>query len=129
MATLLNTVLDVTDLTRAVAFYRGWLGWELRDELGADDDWAVLRSAEGARLAFQVVDTLEHATWPEGGVPQQLHLDFLAADRAELEADHARLTALGARVLLDQTDDVEEPLRVYADPDGHPFCVFTRVRA
>lgn len=127
MATLLNTVLDTTDLRRAVAFYAGWLGWELREELGPDDDWAVLHSGDGARLAFQLVDALPASTWPAEGVPQQLHLDFLAADRAELEADHARLTELGARVLLDRTEDDEEPLRVYADPDGHPFCVFTWV--
>jgi hypothetical protein len=25
---------------------------------------------------------------------------------------------------LDRSDDVEEPLRVYVDPDGHPYCVF-----
>jgi hypothetical protein len=25
---------------------------------------------------------------------------------------------------LDRIDDGTEPLRVYADPAGHPFCVF-----
>jgi hypothetical protein len=25
---------------------------------------------------------------------------------------------------LDRTDDPEEPLYVFADPSGHPFCVF-----
>ena len=32
--------------------------------------------------------------------------------------------ALGARLLYDRSDDPEEPLYVYADPAGHPFCVF-----
>jgi hypothetical protein len=27
-------------------------------------------------------------------------------------------------MLRDRSDDPEEPLRVYADPSGHPFCVF-----
>jgi hypothetical protein len=31
---------------------------------------------------------------------------------------------LGARLLLDRSDDQDEPLRVYADPAGHPFCIF-----
>jgi hypothetical protein len=31
---------------------------------------------------------------------------------------------LGARLLVDRADDEAEPLRVYADPDGHPFCIF-----
>jgi hypothetical protein len=27
-------------------------------------------------------------------------------------------------VLLDRTDDPDEPLWVFADPAGHPFCIF-----
>ena len=129
MTRLLHTVIDTTDLQRSVAFYQGWLGWDLQEPLQPDTDWATLVGAEGGRLAFQLVDALQRSTWPDSGVPQQLHLDFLVPDREALEADHARLLALGARVLLDRTDDPEEPLRVYADPDGHPFCVFTWVQA
>ena len=29
----------------------------------------------------------------------------------------------GGRMLLDRFDDPHEPLRVYADPAGHPFCI------
>ena len=42
----------------------------------------------------------------------------------ELATQHRRAVELGARVLYDRSDDEEEPLRVYADPDGHPFCIF-----
>ena len=42
----------------------------------------------------------------------------------DLEAQHERALALGARLLLDRFDDPEEPLRVYADVAGHPFCIF-----
>jgi hypothetical protein len=31
---------------------------------------------------------------------------------------------LGGRLLQDRRDDPDEPLRVYADPAGHPFCIF-----
>jgi hypothetical protein len=31
---------------------------------------------------------------------------------------------LGAVLIKDRADDPEEALRVYADPDGHPFCIF-----
>lgn len=35
------------------------------------------------------------------------------------------LDCLDARVLLDRTEDPEEPLWVFADPAGHhPFCIF-----
>jgi hypothetical protein len=32
--------------------------------------------------------------------------------------------ALRAEFLLDRTDDPEEPLYVFADLSGHPFCIF-----
>ncbi len=75
-------------------------------------------------LAFQQVDQLRHSTWPEHAVPQQLHLDLTVGTRAALEAVHERVLALGGTARLDRSDDEEEPLRVFADPDGHPFCVF-----
>jgi Glyoxalase-like domain len=85
----------------------------------------VLRGPGGGRaLAFQKVATLPEATWPEGPVPQQLHLDATVASAADLDVQHERALALGARLLLDRSDFPEEPLRVYADPAGHPFCLF-----
>jgi hypothetical protein len=32
--------------------------------------------------------------------------------------------ALGGSMLLDRFDNEVEPLRVYGDPSGHPFCIF-----
>jgi hypothetical protein len=43
---------------------------------------------------------------------------------ADLETQHERVLALGGRLLDDRSDDPEEPLRVYADLAGHPFCIF-----
>jgi len=43
---------------------------------------------------------------------------------AALNKQHERVLALGGRLLHDRSDDPEEPLRVYRDPAGHPFCVF-----
>lgn len=54
----------------------------------------------------------------------QLHLDITVADRDALERHRAHAVRLGARLLLDRTDDAEEPLYVLADPAGHPFCLF-----
>jgi hypothetical protein len=76
------------------------------------------------RLAFQQVDVLKRSTWPAGDVPQQLHLDLTVPDVAELETQHQRTLLLGARMLADHSDDPDEPLRTYADLDGHPFCIF-----
>lgn len=75
-------------------------------------------------LAFQQVEQLPATTWPEPGVPQQLHLDLTVRDSRELDDVHARVIELGGLIGVDRSDDPEEPLRVYADPDGHTFCVF-----
>jgi catechol 2,3-dioxygenase-like lactoylglutathione lyase family enzyme len=131
---LRSVVLDTTDARRLAEFYRELLGWRYREgdeppEPGQPDpeggDWLVLRDpAGGGRVAFQQVPELAEATWPEGPVPQQLHLDLSVPTAEDLDLQHQRALALGARLLLDRSDDPEEPLRVYADPSGHPFCIF-----
>jgi len=84
-----------------------------------------LRLPDGTPLlAFRQVAELERATWPEHSVPQQLHLDLTVLDLTELDAVHEQVVALGGQLRLDRSDDEDEPLRVYADRDGHPFCVF-----
>ena len=128
---LLHTVLDTTDVRGLAEFYRELLGLHYRrgDEPptdGPDDaDWLVLVDEDDDRvLAFQEVDRLEPTTWPEHDVPMQLHLDLTVPDVDALERHRTRALALGARELVDRTDDEEEPLYVFADLAGHPFCVF-----
>lgn len=129
---LLHTVLDTTDCRRLAEFYRELLGLRYRpgDEPPTDSspdepDWLVLTHEDGTRqLAFQLVDRLEPTTWPEHDVPMQLHCDFTVPGVEELERHRDRALALGARLVLDRSDDAEEPLYVLADPAGHPFCIF-----
>lgn len=131
---LRQVVVDTTDARALAEFYRELLGWDYRegdeapapghpDPLGAD--WLVLRArGGGVSMAFQQVDALPVSTWPRDEVPQQMHLDMSVSTREDLDACHQRVLSLGAREVLDRTDDPEEPLRVYADPAGHPFCIF-----
>jgi catechol 2,3-dioxygenase-like lactoylglutathione lyase family enzyme len=128
---LLHTVLDTTDVRALAEFYRELLGLQYRpgDEPpgdGPDDaDWLVLVDVGGTRqLAFQEVEQLERTTWPRPDVPMQLHLDLTVESIEELERQRARAEALGAELLLDRTDDPDEPLYVFADLSGHPFCIF-----
>jgi hypothetical protein len=123
---LRQVVLDGTDVRALAEFYREMFGLAYRpgDEPPADKDWLVLRNPGGISLAFQQVEELPPSTWPGNEVPQQLHLDTVVPDEAALDAQHERALALGARLLFDRRDDREEPLRVYADPAGHPFCIF-----
>jgi catechol 2,3-dioxygenase-like lactoylglutathione lyase family enzyme len=131
---LRQTVLDSLDARRAAEFWRQLLGLAYRpghepppagDDDPAGRDWLNLVHPDGGGcLAFQQVDELPRSTWPEAGVPQQLHLDLSVPDVATLDAVHERVLALGGELRLDRADDEQEPLRVYGDPDGHPFCVF-----
>ena len=129
-----QVVLDTTDARALAEFYRQLLGLAYRpgDEppaAGEPDprgqDWLVLRDPDGpTSIAFQQVAELAEATWPAGPVPQQLHLDLTVPTAGDLDAQHARALALGAQLLYDRSGDLQEPLRVYADPAGHPFCIF-----
>ena len=126
-----QVVLDTTDARALAEFYRQMFGLSYRpgDEpppAGEPDprDWLVLRNDDGVPLAFQQVEDLPRSTWPEPGVPQQLHLDTTVPDVAALTEARDRAVALGATLRYDRSDDPEEPLYVFADPAGHPFCIF-----
>ncbi|OFE16225.1 glyoxalase [Humibacillus sp. DSM 29435] len=129
---LLHTAIDTTDARELAEFYRQLLGLTYRpgDEPptgeGADQaDWLVLVGPDGRRkLAFQQVERLERTTWPAHDVPMQMHLDLTVSSAEQLEPQRERAQALGAVLLLDRTDDADEPLYVFADPAGHPFCLF-----
>lgn len=136
---LVQTVLDTTEPRRLAEFYRRLLGYAYRPgdepaggsenavEDGARDEpaWLVLRDSQGTnRLAFQRVERLPRTTWPSPEVPMQMHLDLAVADLASLESQRERAEGLGARLLRDEHDDPDEPLCVFADPAGHPFCIF-----
>jgi catechol 2,3-dioxygenase-like lactoylglutathione lyase family enzyme len=129
---LLHTAIDTTDPRALAEFYRQLLGLRYRQgdeppgDGGADDpDWLVLTDPNGVRkLAFQQVERLERTTWPPHDVPMQMHLDLTVSSRPELQKQRERAESLGAQLLVDRTDDPNEPLYVLADPSGHPFCIF-----
>jgi catechol 2,3-dioxygenase-like lactoylglutathione lyase family enzyme len=128
-----QVVLDTMDARALAEFYRRLFGLTYRpgDEpppAGEPDakgsDWLVLQNDDGVPLAFQQVEDLPRSTWPTTEVPQQLHLDTTVPDVAALTEARDRAVALGATLRYDRSDDPEEPLYVFADPAGHPFCIF-----
>ncbi len=130
---MVHTAIDTTDCRGLAEFYRVLLGLRYRPGHeppvdGADDaDWLVLLDSTGRRtLAFQPVERLEPTTWPEHDVPMQMHVDFSVSSTAELTRHRDRALDLGARLVLDSSDDEDEPLYVLADPSGHPFCLLVR---
>ena len=131
---VVQVVLDTTDARGLAEFYRNLLGFAYRagDEPPAEgqvdergQDWLVIRHPSGSpRIAFQQVRTLPRSTWPRDEIPQQLHLDLSVSTLQDLHRQHERALELGATLLHDRSEDKQEPLRVYADPAGHPFCIF-----
>jgi len=130
--TLRSIVLDCPDARALAEFYRELLGLQYRpgDEppaTGEPDpngqDWLVLRAGT-VGLAFQQVPGLPEPTWPTGPRPQMLHLDATVPTVDDLFAQRQRALDLGARELLDRSGDPDEPLFVFADLAGHPFCIF-----
>lgn len=122
-----SIVLDCTDVRKLAEFYRQLLGFEYvpGDAELVNPGWLAITAPGGSwHIAFQRVDTLPAATWPDGIHPQMLHLDFTVNTAEELDEKHEQATALGATLLRDLHDDPEEPIRIYADPAGHPFCIF-----
>lgn len=127
-------VLDATNARVVAEFYRELLGFAYRsgDEpppAGEPDphgeDWLVLRDRSGeARLAVQAVPAMTPPTWPDADVPQQLHLDMTVGDVEALALQRDRVLTLGGTMLEDRFDDPDEQLYVFADPAGHPFCIF-----
>jgi hypothetical protein len=128
-----QVVIDTTAARPLAEFYRQLLGLHYRpghepppagqpDPFG--ETWLVLLDERGHRIAIQQVPALPQATWPEGPRPQQMHLDFRVDDTADLDRHGERALALGAQLLEDRADDPDEPLRIYADLAGHPFCLF-----
>jgi hypothetical protein len=79
--------------------------------------WIELMNGDHPTIAFQKVDAYVAPTWPEGHLPQQLHLDFVVDD---LDEGERHVLSLGASKSGFQPG---EKFRVYLDPVGHPFCL------
>jgi catechol 2,3-dioxygenase-like lactoylglutathione lyase family enzyme len=113
-------VLGTPDPRGLARFYQRLLGWPIAAD---EEDWATLRPEDGGTgLSFQLETGHVPPVWPpEPGAQQmQIHLDLRVDD---LAAACAEAEAAGAR-RLGGHDDEDETVRVYADPAGHPFCLF-----
>ena len=115
---LSGVVLDSPDVSALAAFYRQLLGWEVDQD---EPDWIKLKSPDGgAGLSFQTETAYVRPTWPAGPGDQQMmvHLDI---DVDDLDVAGAHAVEAGAVLAAYQPQD---DVRVYLDPDGHPFCLF-----
>jgi hypothetical protein len=130
---IVQVVFDSTNPRVSAEFWRSFLALRYRPghepPITGDDpagrDWLNLLTPAGVPcLAFQYVEEMPRSTWPDASVPQQLHLDLSVGDFDELMSTKSRVLDLGGQLRFDRSDSAEEPLLVFSDPDGHPFCVF-----
>lgn len=130
----LHTAIDAKDCRGLAEFYRELLGLRYRegeepptDGSPDDADWLVLLDGNGDRVVtIQEKKDTTPPTWPSEKVPMQMHMDFTVHTTEELEHHRARAEALGSRLLYDRSQDDGEPLCVFADPAGHPFCLLVQ---
>lgn len=112
-----STSIDCPDHTALLRFYQRLTGWKIVWE---SEDFSVL-SPDGSEyngLGFQRVEGYRAPEWPSQDRPQQMHLDFYAAD---LDAAQAAAVEIGARLHEIQPNPAR--FRVLLDPAGHPFCL------
>jgi hypothetical protein len=116
------TVIDCPHPVALATFYADLLSLEVEELEGVSPEevtWIEILDQGVSVLAFQQIDNYVAPTWPEGAVPQQLHLDIAVTN---LDEGEAWVLAHGA------TKDPVQPgsnFRVYRDPIGHPFCLVT----
>ena len=132
---VVQTVLECRDPRQLGDFYRDLVGYDYRPSdvaPTAGEDWLVLKPDHGGHgLAFQLNPEYVPPVWTPGpdrpGDQQMMvHLDLCVSDVESLEHHRKRVLDLGGSELYDRSDDEEEPLYVFADPAGHPFCIFVR---
>jgi predicted enzyme related to lactoylglutathione lyase len=121
------TALDCPDPLTLATFYSRVTGLAIAptSEAAEDATWVELVHAGHPTLAFQRVASYVAPTWPEGPVPQQLHLDFEVDDLDEGERTARAAGATLATVQPGETGG-EDRFRVFLDPVGHPFCLVLR---
>jgi catechol 2,3-dioxygenase-like lactoylglutathione lyase family enzyme len=118
LPTLTTINICASDPARLAAFYARLLAWEIAVQ---EPEWVLLRNpAGGVGISVQSESPYVAPVWPTRPGEQQMmmHLELRVEDLAHAAA-HAE--ACGATLAPEQPQD---DVRVYLDPDGHPFCLW-----
>jgi hypothetical protein len=112
--------IDCPDGEPLSAFYARLLGMKVKY---SQDKMAWIGGDEPAPMGdvlFQPVSDYHAPAWPDPARPQQLHLDIVVPD---IDAAERAAVAIGATRLPGEGEN----WHVFADPDGHPFCLLWEV--
>ena len=117
MLRLTDVIIDCPDTMELARFYAEVTGRPVK--AGSTERWAGVQFGE-LELAFIQVEGYRAPRWPDAEHAKQFHLDFEVDD---VEAEQARVLALGATLQQDFIGPDGYGWRVYTDPVGHPFCL------
>lgn len=117
VGTITQIVLECADPRSLAEFWRSILDL---DPPVQQEDWTTLTWPAVGRLAFHRVEGYRPPPWPGEAGEEHMHLDLLVE---EFEAAEQRVLDAGARPLSEVHSPGPRAWRVYADPEGHPFCL------
>ncbi len=126
------SAIDCADPINLANFYSSITGLKIdvtTENTDSNIVWVELKDNQGIpKLAFQKVANYKAPTWPEGPIPQQLHLDFAVKDLDETEIELLKIGAVKTEFQpgSPKTNDYSTEFRVFLDPEGHPFCIIHR---
>ena len=126
------SAIDCADPINLANFYSSITGLKVdvtTENTDSNIVWVELKDNQGIpKLAFQKVANYKAPTWPEGPIPQQLHLDFAVKNLDETEVELLKIGAVKTDFQpgSPKTNDYSTEFRVYLDPEGHPFCIIHR---
>ncbi|WP_026212066.1 VOC family protein [Longispora albida] len=107
-----SVVVDCADPQAMATFWGQAMDWTVQR---VTEDIAVMRSAK------EVGPYLIFARTPDAKtVWNRVHLDIRPYPGDDIEAEAARLVALGATAV-----DLDVPWKVFADPEGNEFCLLS----
>ena len=126
------SAIDCSDPINLANFYSSITGLKVditTENTDSNIVWVELKDNQGIpKLAFQKVANYKAPTWPEGPIPQQLHLDFAVKNLDETEIELLKIGAIKTEFQpgSPKSNDYSTEFRVYLDPEGHPFCIIYR---
>ena len=126
------SAIDCSDPINLANFYSSITGLKVdvtTENTDSNIVWVELKDNQGIpKLAFQKVANYKAPTWPEGPIPQQLHLDFAVKNLDETEIELLKIGAIKTEFQpgSPKSNDYSTEFMVYLDPEGHPFCIIHR---
>jgi len=126
------SAIDCVDPINLANFYSSITGLKVditTENTDSNIVWVELKDNQGIpKLAFQKVSNYKAPTWPEGPIPQQLHLDFAVKNLDETEIELLKIGAVKTEFQpgSPKSNEYSTEFRVYLDPEGHPFCIIHR---